>query len=105
MKRLEYWNERYVPFVKCLQGEQPSVLRNCCEQSDLLLSDIENCANGKEGRLIHHDMGNLTNSLKPKLFFVPWIVINGKREKEAIDDFVKVLCSKSKRVPKPAACL
>lgn len=104
MKRLNFVTEKYLPFLKCLQGEQPTALRRCCERSNLLLSDIENCANGKEGRHLHHDMGNVTRQLNPKLSFVPWIVINGKGERGTHEDFIKVLCQNYKKTPTPTVC-
>ncbi len=61
------------------------------------------CANGKKGRKLHADAGELTKALNPAMYFVPWIIIDGKREERAFGNLKEVVCSKYKG-PKPEAC-
>ena len=39
--------------------------------------DVDACAKGDEGNKIHKAHGVETLGLKPKIYFIPWILING----------------------------
>uniref|UniRef100_A0A915KLE2 Uncharacterized protein n=1 Tax=Romanomermis culicivorax TaxID=13658 RepID=A0A915KLE2_ROMCU len=96
INRLNNDSGLYLPVVLCLQNSQPSELRKCLLKSTQQLDhdDIHKCATSEEGQLLHHEAGIATNGLRPRLFFVPWILINGKREPQAFDDLTKTLCEK-----------
>ena len=45
---------------------------------------VDNCAHSVTGQNVLHDIGIETKNLKPSLNFVPWILINGVRNKKSI---------------------
>jgi len=57
---------------------------------------VSECANSYEGQELLKNLGDETNSLDPKLTFVPWVTFNGEFQQEwqdgAIDDLEELLC-------------
>ena len=51
---------------------------------------------GKNGNLYEHNMALLTEALKPKHKYVPWITVNGIHTEEindeATEDLLKLVC-------------
>ena len=45
-------------------------------------SQVNMCANSKEGQKFLHNIGMETKALNPTLYFVPWITFNGVGKKK-----------------------
>lgn len=102
--------EKQVPFIKCLMSHRrPHTSGPVCAQSlNLTYDSIESCVSGSTGQKYLMEMGQKTESLKPKLHFVPWININGQHDErtqdEALYDLKAVVCSAYSGSAKPAKC-
>jgi len=76
--------DRFVYAIHCI--EQSSVvtnedtIRQCLKDqanaSDEEIDNILTCSNTEEGIQLHHEMGVLTDNLKPKHTYVPWVTFN-----------------------------
>ena len=60
------------------------LLFQCAESIKIEIKPIFDCALSKEGMKLEEVMGNRTNSLNPRKTYVPWILVNGVREKNKI---------------------
>lgn len=97
----------YLPYIVCLQMTQfgDSEQAKCAQQSRLSPQEMQTCAESKKGRQLHHQMGNMTKSLSPPLYFVPWVLIENKRDSSAVMDLKTAICKKLNLIGvKPAAC-
>ena len=67
---------------------------------------IHKCANSKEGADLLALHGDDTRSLRPKMTFVPHIVMNGIsiKPEDSINNFKHILCS-AYRGQRPEACI
>ena len=105
-----YPAEKHVDFVKCmLSRRRPHTAGPICAASLSLPYDtIEACVTGSAGQKYLKEMGQKTESLKPKLSFVPWININGQHDDrtqdESLQDLKSVVCSAFSGPAKPAKC-
>jgi len=91
--------EKYFPYIVCLQMTTPGAQEQvvCDQKAGLPHKEIQDCGNGREGRLLHRKMGLLTKSQHPDrdyLIFVPWVVVDGTREERTLTDLKNVICEK-----------
>lgn len=63
---------------------------------------MRECASGPRGRRLLALAGARTVGLKPALNFVPWIVINGERNGDALYELTENLCKNLE--PGPEEC-
>lgn len=63
---------------------------------------MRECALGPRGRRLLALAGSRTAGLKPALNFVPWIVIDGERNSDALYDLTENLCKALE--PGPEEC-
>lgn len=102
--------DKQVEFVKCmLSRRRPHTAgAHCAGTLGLQYDVIESCVSGPSGPKYLKEMGQKTESLKPKLSFVPWININGQHDdvtqEKSLDDLKSVVCSAYSGPAKPAAC-
>lgn len=99
--------DTYLPYLVCLQmtsfGDEDET--KCAQRARISAQEMQTCANGKKGRQLHYQMGNLTKSLQPPLYFVPWVILDGKRESAAVMDLKTALCRKLNQLGvKPTTC-
>lgn len=102
--------DKQVDFVRCMltsrrpQSSGPS----CAASLSLSYADVESCVSGSAGPKFLMEMGQKTEALRPKLSFVPWIVVDGEYKDEtqdaALDDLKSVVCAAYRGADKPAKC-
>ncbi|KFM58934.1 Gamma-interferon-inducible lysosomal thiol reductase, partial [Stegodyphus mimosarum] len=65
-------------FIDCMENyPRPSQsAAKCARRMSLDWNKIEKCASGDEGNRLLHENAQLTENLNPRLYFVPWIVVN-----------------------------
>lgn len=63
---------------------------------------MQECASGPRGRRLLAMAGARTVALKPALNFVPWIMIDGERNSDALYDLTENLCRSLE--PGPEEC-
>uniref|UniRef100_A0A0K0EVG9 Gamma interferon inducible lysosomal thiol reductase GILT n=1 Tax=Strongyloides venezuelensis TaxID=75913 RepID=A0A0K0EVG9_STRVS len=96
---------RFVPIIGCVQGKEDleSALNLCVGGKEPSVAEIINkCTVGKEGRLLLAMAGRKTASLNPGISFVPWVMINHKREIDAFYALEENVCMRLN--PKPKQC-
>ena len=116
-KEHQYNYTRVLPFVECMEYDlkgkpKPNVdliATNCAKENDIDWDKIESCASGSQGKQLLMEAGKKTKALRPKLSFVPTIVINEKysdsnQNKALYGDFSKLVCSNYADTPVPSAC-
>lgn len=102
--------EKQVDFVRCMLTQRRPQTSGpvCAESLSLSYAPVQSCVSGSTGPQYLMEMGQKTEALKPKLTFVPWIVVNGQYNEEtqnaALDDLKSVVCSKYKGPDKPSKC-
>lgn len=78
----------------------------CAKKYGIHYKALKNCAEGSEGNYLHYLNGVQTSKLDPPQEWVPWILFNGRYDKEdmsrATDDLTSVLCKYLD--PKPREC-
>ena len=67
---------------------------------------IHNCTTSREGTEILAAHGDDTHSLRPKMTFVPHVVMNGRyiKPSDTMNNFKHILCS-AYRGERPDACI
>ncbi|ODN04454.1 GILT-like protein C02D5.2 [Orchesella cincta] len=74
----------------------PDALDDCATKLNFEKAEITKCMEGKQGSELLASNGNRTHGLSPKLYFVPWITINGifdqQKFQESLSDFKTVIC-------------
>lgn len=80
--------------------------RSCAEIHNVDWTPINNCSSSDEGVQLLVLHGNDTHNLRPKMTFVPHILLNGRHLKsdEALTNFKHILCS-DYGDPRPEACI
>uniref|UniRef100_A0A914WSP6 GILT-like protein C02D5.2 n=1 Tax=Plectus sambesii TaxID=2011161 RepID=A0A914WSP6_9BILA len=89
--------ETHLPHIRCIQGKQDlnDARASCLEGRDELnLKRLMECADGPRGRRLLALAGEKTQALNPKMYFVPWTVVDGKRTEAALDDLTALVCSR-----------
>lgn len=93
-------------YVKCMiydNYEPKSAGKKCAGKLDVNWSKIQECTDGKEGGELLAMHGDDTHSMRPKLSFVPTILLDGSHEqqKDILKNFRLELCRKYKGVHPP----
>jgi len=74
----------------------PNALDECTKKLGIEKAEIKQCVEGKEGSELLAKNGERTHGLTPKLYFVPWITINGifneEKFQQSLTDFKAVIC-------------
>lgn len=105
-----YPADKHVAFVKCMMSRRRphTAGASCAASLDLPYESIEACVTGSAGQKYLMEMGRKTESLKPKMTFVPWINMNGQHDEEKQDeslhDLKSLVCSAFSGPAKPAKC-
>jgi interferon gamma-inducible protein 30 len=85
--------EDHFQFLNCCMSDirkGPLVIAtHCSKLLNIELEPILKCANGIRGNELLYKMGVATNSLNPKLDYVPWININDIHSSEDQNDAEK----------------
>lgn len=73
---------------------------NECSNSIVNFKKIMECANSNLGNKLFYSMGLSTNNMRPRLNWVPWLVVNGYHseslQNEAEYNLVGYLCKRFK---------
>ncbi|TRY74514.1 hypothetical protein TCAL_00755 [Tigriopus californicus] len=96
-------------YIHCMMGDNYDPMqagRNCASQLEIEWSPIEACASGKEGQKMLAVVGDDTHSLRPRVSFIPTIVLNGSQDnqKMMLKNLLKEVCRKYQGV-KPKECI
>lgn len=97
--------DKIVPIVDCIQGKRDlnDAMTSCVSGNSLLNEqEMRTCATGPRGRRLLAVAGARTAALRPRLDFVPWIMIDGERNSDALYDLTENLCKRLE--PAPEAC-
>jgi len=102
--------EEHLPFINCVMNTDypPDAGQDCASTLGLDWNQISQCADGKEGENVLHEMGVKTQALHPKLHFVPWITVNGFTSNQILDqalnNFLGLVCKTYSGPNPPAEC-
>lgn len=101
----------YFPFIHCIESSLSiprKVAPSCAKKFKLDYSKIEDCANGKLGNRLEHEMALKTQALNPPHLYVPWVTLDGvhtkKIQKQAENDLIGLICKTYKGSTKPQPC-
>ncbi|GAB6022340.1 hypothetical protein CHUAL_006461 [Chamberlinius hualienensis] len=87
-----------IKFVQCSMSKNDPVSgsEDCAKDMSLDWNAISHCANGDEGSELLHKYGVRTETLKPKLTYVPWVIFNDKfdqsRFERSLEHLLEVVC-------------
>ncbi|KAL1130334.1 hypothetical protein AAG570_013272 [Ranatra chinensis] len=86
-----------VQIITCMIADNidpKEIGRKCCESHDVDWLPIQACALGIEGDALLKQHGDKTNSLVPRVTFIPTVLINGNRGNQAaiLKNLWKELC-------------
>lgn len=98
--------EEYMEVVTCIQGKQNIIVAaDACFNGPIKLerAKMVECAESRHGRMLFSSHENFAAQLAPEMDWVPWILINGKRYKEAEEDLWQFLCDRFID-PRPIHC-
>lgn len=92
--------------AKSIQSINFIAFLQCANETKLSWNTIKRCANGDEGNELFAHYVNVSNSVTPRLEYVPHIIFNGKAnksaEESASEDFLKTVCGFFTDPPKSA---
>lgn len=93
---------RYLPGVLCMQGKYSldEAMKCVTENFPSEYNRMRECASGPRGRRLLALSGQKTASLSPAVDFIPWIVINGARNSDALYDLTQNSCEAMQPMPK-----
>ncbi|CAI5446429.1 unnamed protein product [Caenorhabditis angaria] len=96
--------EKFVPAVLCMQGKHSLEEALKCVETVLPgeTHRMRECASGQRGRRLLALAGQRTAALRPSIEFIPWIMINGERNSDALYDLTQNVCQAME--PKSPAC-
>ncbi|XP_044758214.1 GILT-like protein 1 [Coccinella septempunctata] len=100
-----------VKFVNCAMTladpSDPSGIENCANQNGYNWNTLTACFEGRQGGDLLAAYGDRTHNLKPKLRFVPTIMLDDEFDQsvqnQCLHDLAGALCSKMSE-PKPKVC-
>lgn len=117
LKEYEYNYTQVLPFIDCTMhkfftNRRPDIdliSQNCANENHISWTKIESCAT-REGQQLLIDAGKKTKAVRPRITFIPTIVLNEKyseaiQNKALYGDFVKLICSKYNGSSKPKECI
>lgn len=92
--------DQYLPAIHCMEAsDDPVSNAEACVKENLPGVDynsVDQCAKGKLGNILMHQMGKKTESLDPSHTYVPWIVVNGQHtediQNEASEHLLALVC-------------
>ncbi|EGT52180.1 hypothetical protein CAEBREN_01590 [Caenorhabditis brenneri] len=92
---------RYMPAVLCMQGKYSldEAMKCVTENFPAEYNRMRECASGPRGRRLLALSGQKTASLSPAVDFIPWIVINGARNSDALYDLTQNACEAMQPIP------
>ncbi|OQV13121.1 putative Gamma-interferon-inducible lysosomal thiol reductase [Hypsibius exemplaris] len=96
-------------FVNCMMVSHDSAGAgpSCAKDVGVEWAPIETCSTSSAGNKLQHIMAQRTDSLKPKLNWVPWVVVNGVHtqdiQDQATNDLRKLICDTYKG-PRSPGC-
>uniref|UniRef100_A0A914HFB6 Uncharacterized protein n=1 Tax=Globodera rostochiensis TaxID=31243 RepID=A0A914HFB6_GLORO len=97
--------DSYVPLIGCVQGKDSvSVAFKSCLAGHSSSDRLWECAMGRRGRHLHARAGNRTAAIGNAFNFVPWVVLDGKRDNDAFYALEENLCKRLNE-PKPIQCI
>nr|XP_045587222.1 gamma-interferon-inducible lysosomal thiol reductase-like [Procambarus clarkii] len=99
---------KQLAIVHCMieKNDMPlKIGQKCVEKNGENWQNVEACILSDKGSSILKHMGDMTNSLKPRVSFIPTITIDRVQDdqKHILQDLHKVLCKRYKG-PKPPSC-
>jgi len=105
--RLKNDPHKYEPYIVCVDGTDMGSQKQekCAQEAGLDNEDLQTCAYAREGRLLHHQAGVVTDQLDPPHGYVPYINVNGAHGpdgEEAFYSLKRVVCKNLS--PKPPPC-
>ncbi|CAP35620.1 Protein CBG18106 [Caenorhabditis briggsae] len=91
----------YLPAVLCMQGKYSldEAMKCVTEHFPVEYNRMRECASGPRGRRLLALSGQKTASLTPAIDFIPWIVINGARNSDALYDLTQNTCEAMQPIP------
>ncbi|XP_055351211.1 gamma-interferon-inducible lysosomal thiol reductase-like [Paramacrobiotus metropolitanus] len=98
-----------ISFINCMEiSHDPATSGPACAKDiGIDYKPIEACVAGKLGNQLQHIMAQRTLTLNPKLYWVPWVVLNGVHtediQRKCLADLRGVICDAYKG-PKPPGC-
>uniref|UniRef100_A0A8R1IRR3 GILT-like protein n=2 Tax=Caenorhabditis japonica TaxID=281687 RepID=A0A8R1IRR3_CAEJA len=97
--------EQYMEIVTCIQGKSNITVAAdaCFNEPTLDRHKMVECAESRHGRKLFSSQEEHAAKLAPDMDWVPWILINGKRYKQAEDDLWQFLCDRF-IFPRPIHC-
>ncbi|KAL3091097.1 hypothetical protein niasHT_027857 [Heterodera trifolii] len=97
--------DSFVPLVGCVQGkESVSAAFKSCLAGHSSSDRLWKCAMGREGRHLHALAGNRTAAIGDAFNFVPWVVLDGRRDNDAFYALEENLCKRFNE-PQPIQCI
>ncbi|CAI2349714.1 unnamed protein product [Caenorhabditis sp. 36 PRJEB53466] len=95
---------KYLPPVLCMQGKYSldDAMKCVQELMPAEFNRMRECASGPRGRRLLALSGQRTAALTPAIDFIPWIVIDGIRNSDALYDLTQNVCEAMQ--PMPATC-
>jgi len=102
-------DRKLTDYIHCMiedNYDPKEVGQSCAQRHEVDWEPIHSCSNTKEGAELLALHGDDTRSLRPKMTFVPHIVMNGKtiQPQDALTNFKHILCS-AYRGDRPDACI
>jgi len=96
---------KYLPFIRCmaLASKPLDVVPTCAKENAIDLKLINDCVLGNAGNVFQHKVALKTKIIANPLTYVPWIAINGKRNKKAEFNLKAEICAALPE-PKPTQC-
>ncbi|XP_045101165.1 gamma-interferon-inducible lysosomal thiol reductase-like [Portunus trituberculatus] len=97
-------------FVNCLLSADypPNAGAKCAAQVGQDWTPLEECVNSVTGQNLLHEVALQQENLHPKLYFVPWIIVDDEFSEEQVGacqtNLLKVVCDKYTGASRPAAC-
>ncbi|KAK6013611.1 hypothetical protein OSTOST_21069 [Ostertagia ostertagi] len=99
--------EDHMELINCIQGgaafndSVASCISDGALKNRATTDQVVRCAQSDSGRSLMAHHGRIQNSREPRVTWVPWILIDSVREKEAERSLQKVLCKRYFRPPPP----
>lgn len=108
---LESLMDNIMNFVNCSESfPQPyQAAEECAQRTGIEYQPILDCYSSRQGNQYQHEMADSTESLSPKLNFVPWININDEvhssaTQKKALNNLKGLVCQYIKKAEQPDVC-
>ncbi|KAL0116774.1 hypothetical protein PUN28_009998 [Cardiocondyla obscurior] len=91
-------------FVACMieNNIDPGIMDTCAKRISVDLTSIKKCTNAERGKILLAKYGDMTNSLVPRVSFIPTITLNGSSEHQVriLKNLLKEVCLQFKVTPK-----